>query len=334
MFNLGVVGHRDTVELVGRLVREYFDDVQVHGVPFGNDAVMRDVIDDIKALQDSCQGILYSRKDPYLIASAQVQHSVPVRYVEIDSSHLLISLLAAHVKYGELPGSLSVDYFDAETVRAALHSVGLDTERMNIRVVTVPTGHDGLVDATLEQHVSNHAAGAELCVTNITDVYRSLLGRGIPATLINPTNESFVHEIRNLMLRHQMRSRDSTSLAIMHIRLDYKKKYRYYATMPIREVDDLSQAAKLIAVFAEEVDSAMFQLSRWEYLILCSWPLLESATDRFSDIGLMNSLDRETTFDAAIAIGCGQTVKEAEMNALSAVWETQQVSGTHAIVVA
>lgn len=333
MFKLGIVGHPDTLQTVGKLVDEYFDDVEVLSVQFGNDAVMSDVINQIAELQTRCQGILYSRKDPYLLVSSQLHHTVPVRYVDIDSSHLLISVLAAHVKYGFVPSEISVDSFDSVTVRSALDSVGIASKRVQVRVVAFPEGQEGLVDATLQQHICNHEAGSDLCITNVTDVYQSLLALDVPATLISPTTESFVHEIRNLMLRHQIRTKNTTSLAIVHIRLQYKSKYRYYGTMPIREVDDLSRAAKLIAVFAEEVDSAMFQLSRWEYLILCSWPLLENATDRFTDISLMQNIDLETTFDAAIGIGFGQTVKEAETNALSAVSETQTVTGTHAMVV-
>lgn len=332
MFKLGVIGHPDTVHVVRKLIDEYFDGVQILPVEFSNDADMIDVIARIADLQTNCHGILYSRKDPYLLASSQVHHSVPVRYVEIDSSHLLISLLAAHVKYGFVPREISIDSFDAHTARTALSSVGIGEKRVKLRAVTID-GHERLVDATLQQHISNHKAGSELCVTNITDVHQSLLEIGIPATLISPTAESFIHEIRNLMLRHQVRAQHATSLAIMHIRLQYKSRYRYYGTMPIREVDDLSKAAKLIAVFAEEVDSAMFQLSRWEYLILCSWPLLESATDHFTDVSLMHNINMETTFDAAIGIGYGLTVKEAETNALTAVGQTLPIAGTHAIVV-
>ena len=36
-FRLGVVGHKDTLDMVSELVKEYFDDVDVHGVEFGND---------------------------------------------------------------------------------------------------------------------------------------------------------------------------------------------------------------------------------------------------------------------------------------------------------
>src|SRR5690606_21870956 len=205
--------------------------------------------------------------------------------------------------------------------------------RMTIRAVSVDPGRDGFVSATLQQHIGNVETGASLCITNITAVHHALLEQGVPSALISPSVESFVHEIRNLMLRHHVRTQDSSGLAIMHVHLKYKEKYRYHGTMPIREVDDLSRVAKLIAVFAEEVDSAMFQLSRWEYLVLCSRQLIENATDRFTDLGLMRSITQETTFDAAISIGCGQTVKQAEANAFTALNEGLTLAGTYALVV-
>ncbi|MBX3139716.1 MAG: hypothetical protein KF875_03095 [Trueperaceae bacterium] len=333
MFKLGVVGHRDTLQVVRGIVEEYFDDVVVVPEEFGNDDDIADAVERIANLQARCDGILYSRRDPYLLVAGRLHHAVPVRYVDVDSSDLLISVLAATVQFGSVPDCISVDSFDTPAVAAALGSVGIAEERITIRCVSVAAGRDGFVNATLQQHLDNHAAGARLCITNITDVHHSLLGLGVPSTLISPAVESFVHEIRNLMLRHQVRVQDATGLAIMHIHLQYKERYRYHGTMPIREVDDLSKVAKLIAVFAEEVDSAMFQLSRWEYLILCSRSLLENATDRFANIGIMRDITMETTFDAAISIGCGQTVKQAEANAFNALNEGLTLTGTRALVV-
>jgi len=333
VFKLGVVGHRDTLRAVAGIVEEYFDDVELMPEEFGNDEDLGEVTGRIAALQARCHGVLYSRKDPYLLVSGRLHHTVPVRYVEVDRSDLLISLLAATVQLGRVPGSLSVDAFDPAAVSGALGGVGIDPGGVSVRGVVAQPGDDGFVNATLQQHLRNHAAGAELCITNITDVHNSLASQGVPSALIAPAVESFVHEIRNLMLRHQLRAQDAAGHAIMHLHLKYKERYRYHGTMPIREVDDLSRAAKLIAVFAEDLDGAMFQLSRWEYLILCSRPLLENATDRFTNLRIMQAVSQETPFDAAISIGCGQTVKQAEANAFGALSEGQTLAGTHALVV-
>lgn len=333
IFRLGVVGHRDTLQTVAGIVDEYFDEVVVLPEEFGTDDDIDEVVMRIADLQTRCDGILYSRVDPYLLVSSRLHHAVPVRYVAVDRSHLLISVLAATVQFGSLPDHISVDSFDAQAVAAALQSVGIDEQRIVIRSVSADPSREGFVNATLQQHLGNVAAGARLCITNITAVQHALLERGVPSTLISPSVESFAHEIRNLMLRHRVQAQNSSGLAIVHVHLKYKEKYRYHGTMPIREVDDLSRVAKLIAVFAEEVDSAMFQLSRWEYLVLCSRQLLENATDRFTNIDLMRTITLETTFDAAISIGCGRTVKQAEANAFSALNEGLTLAGTYALVV-
>ncbi len=331
-FKLGVVGHRDTLQMVSDLVKEYFDGVKVLTEEFGNDEIISDAVERIARLQKKCDGLLYSRRDPYLLISAHLHHTVPVRYVEIDKSHLLISLLKANIRYGTNPTNISIDAFDHASIVEAFHSVGIPKEKLTIRMVTADASQDGLVNATLAQHLENYQSGAELCITNVTDVYRSLCDLNVPATVISPSTESFVHEIRNLMLRYRLKTQDTSPLAIMHIRLQYKEKYRFYGEMPIREVDELSNAAKLIAVFAEKLDGAMFCLSRWEYLILCSLPLLEDATAQFVDINLMQNINLATAFDVAIGIGCGQTIKEAEANAVIATNHTLTQRGTNTVV--
>ncbi len=331
-FRLGVVGHKETLETIAGLVREYFDDVEVHAVEFGNDDIITDAVGRIAKLQTECDGILYSRRDPYLMISGRLHHTVPVRYVDIDSSHLLISLLKASLRYGIKPTNISVDTFDRSSTVEAFRTLGLPEDDLTIHAVTTDSGQDGMVNDTLAQHLRHCQDGAQLCVTNVTDVYLSLLKMNIPATVISPTAESFVHEIRNLMLRYRLKTQDTCSVAVIHIKLRYKEKYRFYGEIPIREIDELGNAAKLMTVYAEKLDGAMFCLGRWEYLILCSRLLLQNATNQFVDIGIMESISRETAFDASIGIGCGETVSEAQSNALVALNRTTTHRGANTVV--
>src|SRR5690606_33945476 len=133
------------------IVQEYYDDVAVVPEEFGNDDDIVDAVQRISHLQTRCDGILYSRKDPYLLVTSRLHHNVPVRYVEVDSSDLLISLLAAMVQLGSVPDSISVDSFDAPTVAAALGSVGISDGSVAIRCVSPGQGGDGFVKATLQQ---------------------------------------------------------------------------------------------------------------------------------------------------------------------------------------
>lgn len=319
-FKLGVVGHRETLDLVASLVKEYFNEVEVLTEEFGNDENITEAVERIARLQLECDGILYSRKDPYLLISGRLNHTVPVRYVEVDKSHLLISLFRATIRYGFQPTNVSIDTFDCQATAEALLTVGIPRDRLMLRPVTVAAEGDtkGFVKATLAQHLANYEDGAQLCVTNVTDVYNSLLSHNVPAALINPTVESFVHEIRNLILRYRLKSQNASPLSVLYARLRYKEKFRSYGMMPIREIDELDKAAKLVLVFAEKLDGAMFALSRWEYLLLCSRVLLEETTDHFTEIALVEHIDRDTVFDVSLSIGCGGTVREAHSNAILA----------------
>lgn len=314
-FRLGLVGHRDTLAMVSDLVEEYFDEVKVYPEEFGNDDIISDATERIAKLQTNCDGILYSRRDPYMLISARLHHTVPVRYVDIDNSHLLISLLKANINYEIKPTNISIDTIDPASVTEALGTVGIARDQLTIHMVTTESVENGLVNATLAQHLEHYQKGARLCVTNVSDVYRSLLEKDIPATLISPTAESFIHEIRNLMLRYKLKVQDSGTLAVIQINLRYKEQFRFYGDMPIREIDELSTASKLMVDFAEKLDGAMFCLNRWQYLIFCNRLLLENATDNFTEISLMKEINANTVFDICLGIGCGQTVKDAQSNA-------------------
>lgn len=191
-FKLGVIGHKDTLEMVSNLVEEYFDQVRVYTEEFGNDEVMADAVPRIARLQTRCDGLLYSRRDPYLLVSEHLDHTIPVSYVEIHTSHLLLSLLKAMIRYGKRPSMISIDSFDRASALEAFQTVGIPESELTIFTVASDAKPEDLVNATLAGHLRNHAHGAELCITNITDVCRSLNQRGIPSVVINPSARSFV----------------------------------------------------------------------------------------------------------------------------------------------
>lgn len=332
VFKLGVIGHKDTLEMITHLADEYFDQVKVYPEEFGNDEIIQEAVERIGELQKRCDALLYSRRDPYLLISEHLHHTIPVSYVDIHESHLLIGFLTAMVRYNIRPSKISIDSFDQSSTLSVLSAVGIPENELAIYSVSHDPTKGDMVNEILAGHLRNRDHGAELCITNITDVGRSLTSQNVPCVVINPLAESFVREIRNLMLRHQLKNQKTSPLAIVHIKLSYKDKYRFQDTMPIREVEELSNAAKIITIFAEKLDGAMYSLSRWEYLILCTGPLLLDATDEFSDIGLMQSINRATTFDVTLGIGYGQTIREAERHAVLATKHTLAHRGTNAFV--
>lgn len=332
LFKLGVVGHKDTLKMVTDLVNEYFDQVKVYTEEFGNDEVIADAVQRIRDLQTRCDGLLYSRREPYLLISEHLHHTIPVSYVDIHQSHLLISLLEGVIRYKIRPTKLSMDTFDRTSALEAFSTVGIPESELIIYTVAKDPAQEDVVNATLAGHLKNYALGAELCITNITDICRSLTSRGIPCVVINPSVRSFVHEIRNLMLRYQLKNQSASPLAILHVKLQYKEKYRFQEKMPIREVEELSNAEKLITIFAEKLDGAMYCLSRWEYLVICSGTLLQDATEQFGDISLMRNINLTTVFDVSLGIGCGRTIQEAEHNAMLATNHTLAHRGTNAFV--
>lgn len=331
-FNLGLVGHTDTIQLVTKLVKEYFDHVEVFPEEFGHDQITQDAVERVARLQTKCHGILYSRRDPYLLISEHLQHIIPTSYVEVHGSHLLISLLEATISYGMQPTRLSVDGLNRVGVMQALQTVGLSAKQVEVFMVNTSLRQADLVNSTLAQHIKNYEAGAELCITNITDVCSSLRKKQIPAIVINPTPKSFIHEIRNLMLRHQLSNQTMNPLAVIHIRLQYKEKYRFADKIPLREVEELSNAMKLITIFSEDLDGAMYTLGRYEYLILCTGTILQNTTDQYANISLMQKINTTTVFNVTLGIGYGETVKEAERNAVIATDHTLLHRGTNTMV--
>jgi hypothetical protein len=333
-FKLGVVGHKETFSLVQQIVHDYFNDIELFHVEFGTDDVVDDVVERIRLLMNNCDGMLYSRYDPYFLISSRLTHTIPVRYVAIDRSHLIASLLRGVIKYGISLTNISLDNFDLKNALEAFASVGVDTNTLKLRLITANINSPGFVRETLAQHIKNYEQGSELCVTNITSVFLELIEHGIPAVVINPSTESFIHEIRNLMLRHNLRVTAKTSIAVLAINIQYKERFQFYREMPLREIDEYASAAKLLNLFAEKNDGSVFSLSKSDYRIICHTSTLRSTTYDFTDISIMQGIVSDTAFEINIGIGLGKNVRESEINSLAALAQSKKQPGsnTHVMI--
>lgn len=332
-FRLGVVSHSDTYHFVETIVSEYFDSVEIRHIELSTDDNLDAAALRIVQAMPDCDGLLYSRYDPYLLVSGRLIHSIPARYVGIDSSHLIASLLRGIIQYHVELTDISIDNFGYKAAVAALESVGVHAGSVAIRTITADLNMKGFVHETLAQHIENHNRGSVLCVTNITAVCSALTEMGIPAVVINPSVESFVHEIRNLMLRSRLTLAPAGKYAAILVETQYKDRYRFYREMPLREIDEYAAVGKLVHVFAERLDGAVFTWPQGSYGIVCDSDTLSVATDGYSEIQLMRQITDSTAFDVKVGVGLGSNAAEAAANSRASLTRANEHRGSAAFII-
>lgn len=331
-YKLGVVGHSESFDFVTDVVREQYKDMETVHVDISTDTNIDQVILCISEAMSSCDGLLYSRYDPFLAVSSRLVHTVPARYIALENAHLLASILRGMVKYDVKLSDISVDSFTGPVVMQALEMLDVSADKVNVRVIA--TNGINSVSETFEAHMYNYRTGATLCLTNIAVLCSELVEAGAPAVLISPSVDSVVHEINNLIMRSRLGLTHEHSYCVIVAELAFKDRYRFYREMPVRELDEYSEAGKLIYALAEELDGAVFASSRGAYSIVCESTTLGSVTDGFSNIKLMDAIESSTAFEVKIGIGLGKSAAEAAANARAALTRTHRHMGSNTYVMA
>jgi hypothetical protein len=310
-FKLAVVGHKSSITEIETIVRQKFQNVDVFKVEFNSDDETDEALADLKKALPSCHAVLYTRRDPWQIMLSRIEHSIPVRYADIDGSNLIPCLLEAsyHLKADILRPS--VDTLGYGAVMGAYQSVGIPEDKVQAQLVQTDVNNFHFVQQTYEIHKKNFQSGlSSFCATNIRSVRDRLAIDGIPCVLLAPNMTTYLHEIRRLMLSHSLRQADSSQNVVAAILLQPRNDF--FQKTALQEVLDQNKAAECIALFAQRTNGALIALGATSYLIICNTADIEDMTERYTKIDLLWSIATSTSLVVAIGIGCGQSIKEAK----------------------
>ena len=170
-FKLAVIGHASSVEEIEEIVKHKFTNMDVFKIEFNHDEDVESALTELKKIINHCNGILYTRKEPYKLLSSRIEHNVTVRYVDIDTSNFIHSLLRASYHFGVDIRRVSVDTLDYASIIRAYQSLGIPIDSISPQVISIDPHSYHFVQRTQEEHVKNVQSGlSEICTTNIRQV--------------------------------------------------------------------------------------------------------------------------------------------------------------------
>lgn len=119
-FHLIVIGHTDSLQDVEAICTHKFSGVVVNKIPFNSDDDLDAASEALSQAMPFCDGILYTRQDPYKLLTRIIEHTVPSRYVDITADHFICGLLKASVLYDVDVRTVSLDTLSYDSVQTHL----------------------------------------------------------------------------------------------------------------------------------------------------------------------------------------------------------------------
>ena len=315
-YRLILVGHHETIKEMKSTIEAKFKQVQVSLITFDKNDHMAQVKNQLLKLMPISDGILYSRKDPYLMMSNQLVHTIPARYVHIQHTDFIKSLFEASIQYNIKPLTISVDGLDYRSIMEAYASVGFDSLSVNPMIVDIPLLSENYTDKVTKNHIRHYGPRmASLCVTNIRSVYEHLLTRNISCVLMTPSSDNYLSEVNSLLLESsQVKSSHlNTVVFAIHINID-ASQYGHSKSL-FAETMVFSKVNQLLSFYAEQLDGLYIQESPRDFLIICSEEKAQLMTDHFKSIEIMETISHETECHISLGIGLGKSYSELMQNA-------------------
>ncbi len=316
-FRLAVVGHSSSVEEIMGIVAETFDNVETTGVELASDEMTDEAVERLRSLLPCLDGVLYTRSEPYKLIISRLDHAgVLARYVNVDASSFIQSLLIASLQYGADISRVSVDTLDYNTVMDAYGSLKFSAQQVHPAMVNIDTNASHFVDAAAQAHREIYHSGlCSACITNIRSVQDTLAGEGIPCVLMTPGPDIYINEIRRLILHWQTTEKTKGNTAIVRIRAELNNDYYLHQKTMVQNVLDLGKLTEAIVMFAQLVSGAFIHAGEQDFYIVCGYKELSDATSQFANLDLLAQVYAGTPYRLAVGIGTGISMQAAMTNA-------------------
>ncbi len=316
LFKLAVVGHKESLKEIQNIIYSKFNNIEPVVVEFNDDDESESAYNNLVKIMPLCDAILYTRFEPYKIMASMLEHTVPVRYVDVDSSNLIHCLLKAAYHYKADIRNISIDTLDREAVMSAFTSIGIDESEVKAHIINIDSGDKHFVHKIDTEHRYNYNKNlCDFCITNIRSIYVKMIQENIKCVLLAPSKETYIYEIRRLMISHGLNKLNDNHNVIIKLKLYPKSDFYIYNKTLLQEVMDLNKAREYAAIFSENVRGVIISASEMEFYILCKSALLESETENFTKLDLLQSIAAHTALTVNIAIGYGNNLKKAKANA-------------------
>lgn len=310
----GIVGPKDSVDLICEILDEYTD--KVHALPF----LYRNADESIEVVRSNLDVVdiwIFSGLNPYTLVKQHFPNLL-LFYPELNGSSLMKVMVQAKHRDGKQVERISVDLLTERDVYETFDDLGLQFDRVYVNE------YQGYAQA--EDYVSFHrdlfrAGKVDISITCLRSVYEALLALDIPAYRIQPTKTEIRKTIRLALQEWETQHYRQSQIAAILVKTGDLENINDQHKLPydIHRMNSALQSA--IVDYAETILGSFVPLGPGEFMIFSTRGAI--AQDESRGGVLLEKLMFVTNLISNIGIGYGETALAAEANARLALNRAQ-----------
>jgi len=332
--NLGIVGHSRSIKIINNIIDENFSDISYKNIKFENTTEISNVIKSIK-IQESClDALLFTGKIPYTIINAAMLSTLPWVYIRNDESQLLTALLKATIINNYDISNISVDSYNRKAINKIYKNIGFDESKTNIFIPSSDIFKGNIVKSLELFHTKNYYSNnISCCITGLSSVYISLKEKNIPCIKLDPTLDIIKQTIRHLELKREAKINEKSQTVVISIEIDPINEFSLINENEYQMLLEKTNVTQEIYIFAQKIQATVVEVGLKQYLLFCTKSILETETQNFQNLDIINDVSKNTSSTISIGIGYGITVREAKYNAQKGMKKAKNSNGNMAFIV-
>lgn len=325
-----IIGHETTIKKMTDVIKDE-EYLEIHSLAFNTVEQKEGVIKYLKTEESHYDGIIFTGKIPYVLINQAILSKNPWAYLEYDISSLYHALFhAASINKWSLE-RISIDSFEEKTVEIAFKDLSIPYDVRKIRTACFDIYNDQFLNQLTQFHIENYRSkGISFCITGITAVYEKLIEENIPTIKLHVTDENIRKVFQILKLKKELNLNKMSQIVVLDIEIDNASDFsqdEYHRML------EHSIVSKEIYHFAQEIQAAISVESKEKFLLFGTKNIVELATDNYTKLSLIDSVNKNTNSTISIGIGYGTTAREAKHAAERGRRRAKKHGGNQAYVV-
>lgn len=331
---IAVVGHVRTIEIVKGVLETYYKEIGVTEVELNNSQEIQGVSDQLRRLEDTVDGLVFTGKIPYkLMNSAMFSHK-PWVYIDQNYSQLQRTLLEGLLHHHYDIKRASIDSYEEAVVYNAYKEIQLLKKELALKVANHDIYQPDFLDQLQTFHRENVKQGiSSFCLTGISTIYEALTRDKIPCLWIRPTVDTIKNTIERLKLRQASKISAEREIVVLSVEADLTDEYVLTSENEYQLRLQRNQLSEIVTLFAQKIQGAIVEVDQRGFLIFSTRNILEMETKGLKEVTLLEEIYHKGMGTVSIGIGFGTTAREAKYNAFQGMYRARKHGGHQAYIV-
>lgn len=325
------VGPEMVTDKMEKISREYFPSLEIDSIKYKHYASAPGLIENYPEKADA---ILFGGKTPFKLYEKKAENKILCDYIPRHDTTLYRAMFEAVYLRKYDVSSLSIDTYDEKITRRLFNETGIAYQERQMYFAEQRYLEEDYEQYVLEFHRGNYEKNhVRCCMTGLEQVYYALRREGLPVVLCMPSEDTIRQSVNNLQMRVRAQKNSENQIVVVAVKMDMPSEY---SLMKDDEYAYLSQRLKILDRlyhFNSRIEGVLVEQGRSEFMIFTTKKVIETETDNYKDIYLLDALRDVSVINTYIGIGYGATANDSKFNAYEGIKIAQRHGGQVAYVV-